>query len=105
MRVCASAGEQDSGRGETDQRDGGDDPPRGAEAGERRPSWSGVRAQMATRIATPSAKPVWRMMLTTAEPVANDRGGSSEDAVAINVGNVRPTPTPVRTMPAATPLQ
>src|SRR6185369_2077830 len=50
---------------------------------------------MATIIATPTAKPTWRTMLMTAAPVANRGGGRETDAVAIVVGRVRPTPTPV----------
>ena len=42
-------------------------------------------------------------MLTTPDPVANDCGGSDDDAVAIIVGRVRPTPTPVRSIPPRTP--
>jgi hypothetical protein len=41
-------------------------------------------------------------MLTTAEPEANDGGGREDDAVAIMVGRVRPTPIPVRIMPPST---
>lgn len=58
----------------------------------------------ATRRATPRAIPIWRTMLITAEPVANDGGGSEADAVAIIVGSVSPTPMPVRIMPPSTPV-
>ena len=49
--------------------------------------------------ATPTARPTWRSMLTTAEPVANELGGSDAAPVAMNVGSVRPTPMPVSIMP------
>lgn len=42
-------------------------------------------------------------MLTTAEPVAKDRGGSDPAAVAMMVGKVRPTPAPVSSMPPTIP--
>jgi len=54
---------------------------------------------IAIRPATPTAMPVWRIMFTTAEPVANDEGGSAPAAAPISVGMVRPTPIPVRMMP------
>jgi hypothetical protein len=38
-------------------------------------------------------------MLTTADPVANARGGSDPAAVAMSVGSVNPTPMPVRSIP------
>jgi hypothetical protein len=38
------------------------------------------------RVATPMARPTWRSMLTTAEPVAKDRSGSDAALVAMNVG-------------------
>ncbi len=37
-------------------------------------------------MATPRASPVWRIMLTTPEPVAKEGGGSDVDAVAMSVG-------------------
>src|SRR6266851_9544429 len=57
----------------------------------------------ATRMATPRARPVCRIMLITADPVANDGGGSDAEAVAISVGSVRPTPMPVVSMPPRAP--
>ena len=44
-------------------------------------------------------------MFMTAEPVANEVGGSEADAVAIMVGSVSPTPTPVRIIPPSTPTK
>jgi hypothetical protein len=38
-------------------------------------------------------------MFTTAEPVANEWGGSDAVPVAMILGNVSPTPTPVRIIP------
>jgi hypothetical protein len=45
------------------------------------------------------AKPIWRIMFTTAEPVAKEDGGRDDAAVAIRVGRVSPTPIPVRIIP------
>src|SRR5579872_1189914 len=44
-------------------------------------------------------------MLTTPEPVAKEEGGSDEVATLISVGNVSPTPTPIRIMPSRTPAR
>ena len=55
----------------------------------------------ATSTATPTARPTWRSMLTTAEPVANECGGSAEAPVDMNVGRVRPTPIPVMSIPGS----
>jgi hypothetical protein len=51
----------------------------------------------------PRAKPVWRIMLMTAEPVANNEGGREDDAVDIIVGRARPTPIPARSIPPRRP--
>jgi len=51
---------------------------------------------MATKMATPTAKPIWRTMLITPDPVANDDAGSAEVPTPISVGNVSPTPMPDR---------
>ena len=59
-------------------------------------------ATTATNIATPIARPAWRIMLITPEPVANDDGGSDDAATPISVGKVSPTPMPVNIMPAMT---
>ncbi len=40
-------------------------------------------------------------MLTTAEPVANECGGSDEAPVDMKVGSVSPTPIPVISMPGS----
>ena len=57
---------------------------------------------MATRSATPTARPVWRIMLTTPEPVAKEEAGSEPVAAPIRVGKVSPTPTPISIMPPMT---
>src|SRR3954465_1271894 len=49
---------------------------------------------MATKMATPTAKPIWRTMLITPEPVANDDAGSADVPTPISVGSVSPTPMP-----------
>ena len=54
---------------------------------------------MATKSATPIAMAAWRIMLTTPEPVANEEGGNDAAATPIKVGKVRPTPTPVQSIP------
>ncbi|MHB8296759.1 MAG: hypothetical protein ACYDH5_19535 [Acidimicrobiales bacterium] len=45
-----------------------------------------------TSTATPTAKPIWRTMVTRANPVAMCFGGS--DAVAVEKIGGSPTPTP-----------
>src|ERR1700722_1730399 len=55
--------------------------------------------RIAISTATPTASPICRNMLTTAEPVANEWAGSDEVPVAIIVGSVNPTPTPVSSIP------
>ena len=49
---------------------------------------------MATKMATPTAKPIWRTMLITPDPVANDEAGSADVPTPISVGSVSPTPMP-----------
>jgi hypothetical protein len=56
----------------------------------------------ATNTETPTASPTWRSMLTTAEPVAKDCGGSDAAPVAMKVGSVSPTPAPVKSVPGST---
>ena len=49
---------------------------------------------MATKMATPRAKPIWRIMLITPEPVAKDDAGRADVPRPISVGSVSPTPIP-----------
>ena len=49
---------------------------------------------MATKMATPIAKPIWRTMLITPDPVASDDAGSADVPSPISVGSVSPTPIP-----------
>ena len=63
-------------------------------------SWLGAGLpSTANRIETPSTKPSWRAMVTTAEPVAKRSGGSDAAAALATDGSTRPTPTPLRIMP------
>jgi hypothetical protein len=73
------------------------------------PSWKALTAaegvpgvpRTATSTATPTASPTCRSMLTTAEPVANECGGSEDAPVDMNVGRVSPTPMPVMSIPGS----
>ena len=50
----------------------------------------------ATRIATPSTAPSWRLIENTALPVAKRAGGSEPAAALDSDGITRPTPVPPR---------
>ena len=69
------------------------------EQARRRPG----RPTIATKIATPSAEPIWRAMPKIAVPVANRSGGSSEAAAAGRLASGQPDADPAeRGSPAAT---
>ena len=53
-----------------------------------------VDPTMATKMATPRARPSWRTMLITPDPVANDEAGSADVPSPISVGSASPTPMP-----------
>ena len=53
---------------------------------------------MATKTATPTTPPIWRDMLKSALPVAARSGGSGATAAPASTGNVRLTPSPMRTI-------
>ncbi len=48
---------------------------------------------------TPSARPICRAIVTTADPVAERGGGRSAVAAEMMVGNAKPTPTPPMSQP------
>ena len=85
-------------------------PARARAAATHQPRWNAARAaagvagvpSTTTSTATPTASPIWRIMLTTADPVAKECGGSEPAAVAISVGRVSPTPVPVSSIPPST---
>ena len=58
----------------------------------------------ATRIETPSAKPICRVIVNTAEPVANRAGGRDAAAALASEGSVSPTPVPVMIWPGSISL-
>ena len=88
----------------------GASPARARAAATHQPRWNAARAASGvpgvpstiTSTATPTASPIWRIMLTTADPVAKECGGSDPAAVAISVGRVSPTPVPVSSIPPST---
>src|SRR6266566_8242033 len=57
---------------------------------------------MATKAATPTAIPVWRIMLMTPDPVAKEEAGRAPVAVPIIVGKASPVPAPISVMPPIT---
>ena len=68
--------------------------------------WNAVTAEapvavprMATRPATPSAMPIWRLMTYSADPVAKRSGGSGAVAAPPSEGSMRPTPIPLSRLP------
>jgi hypothetical protein len=73
------------------------------------PSWKAVTCaagvagvpMTATSTATPTASPTCLSMLTTAEPVAKEWGGSDDAPVDMKVGKVSPTPMPVISIPGS----
>ena len=57
--------------------------------------------RIAIRIATPSAEPIWRDIVSTAIPVEKRSGGREAAAALESVGIVRPTPAPVSSSPGS----
>jgi hypothetical protein len=57
--------------------------------------------RIATRIAVPSAAPIWRNAALTALAVAKRSAPMSVTAAAPSVGKARPTPTPVSSAPGS----
>src|SRR4051794_27513770 len=55
--------------------------------------------RIATKAATPSTSPIWRAMVTMADPVAVRCGGRSAVAAEMMVGKANPTPTPPTSQP------